>query len=97
MLRIKALILSVFCMLLCQACLSGVLAEDIASDPESWDIQYVIYLGTNDKDTNTPVFTQMEAIEQAKVILIRHFGGFTLRRLMAAGWTRARCTRNLLL
>ena len=47
--------------------------------------QYVLYLGTNDKDTNTPVFTQAEAQEKAKEILVRHFGGYTLQEAQG-GW-----------
>ena len=57
-------------------------AETEAGDP---DIQYVLYLGTNDKDTNKPVFTQAEAKEKAKEILIRHFGGFTIQEA-EGGW-----------
>jgi len=57
-------------------------AEAEAGDP---DIQYVMYLGTNDKDTNKPVFTQAEAKEKAKEILIRHFGGFTMQEA-DGGW-----------
>ena len=49
------------------------------------DIQYVMYLGTNDKDTNKPVFTQEEAKEKARDILIRHFGGYTLQEANG-GW-----------
>ena len=49
------------------------------------DVQYVLYLGTNDKDTNQPVFTQAEALEQAKDILIRHFGGYTIQEAHG-GW-----------
>ncbi len=57
-------------------------AETEAGDP---DTQYVLYLGTNDKDTNKPVFTQAEAKEKAKEILIRHFGGFTIQEA-EGGW-----------
>lgn len=46
---------------------------------EEKDIQYVMYLGTNDKDTNKPVCTQEEAKEKADEILIKHFGGFTVQ------------------
>ena len=49
------------------------------------DVQYVLYLGTNDKDTNKPVFTQAEALEQLKDILIRHFGGYTIQEAHG-GW-----------
>lgn len=49
------------------------------------DFQYVLYLGTNDKDTNKPVFTEDEAMEQAKAILIRNFGGYTIQEAHG-GW-----------
>ena len=52
---------------------------------EQGNVQYVLYLGTNDKDTNKPVFTQAEALEQAKDILIRHFGGYTIQEAHG-GW-----------
>ena len=57
-------------------------AEPETNEP---DIQYVLYLGTNDKDTNKPVFTEAEAKEKAKDILIRHFGGFTIQEA-EGGW-----------
>ena len=44
-----------------------------------------MYLGTNYKDTNKPVFTQDEAMEKAKEILIRHFGGYTIQEAHG-GW-----------
>jgi len=52
---------------------------------ESEDIQYVLYLGTNDKDTNEPVFTRQEAMEEAKKILIDSFGGYTIQDA-EGGW-----------
>ena len=67
------------------------LAEDrVPSDAAleeqaSEDTQYVMYLGTNDKDTNKPVFTQEEAKEKARDILIRHLGGYTLQEANG-GW-----------
>ena len=47
--------------------------------PQDLDTQYVMYLGTNDKDTNEPVFTPEEAKKQAEKILIEHFGGYTIQ------------------
>ena len=68
------------------------LAEDIVpidapAEPveENEDVQYVMYLGTNDKDTNEPVFTRAEALERAKEILIKHFGGYTIQQA-EGGW-----------
>ena len=49
------------------------------------DIQYVMYLGTNDMDTGKPVFTQEEARRQACDILIRRFGGYTVQEAHG-GW-----------
>ncbi|MGX8703153.1 MAG: hypothetical protein ACSW75_00535 [Lachnospiraceae bacterium] len=49
------------------------------------DVQYVLYLGTNDKDTNEPVFTPKEAKEKAEEILMNHFGGYTLQEA-EGGW-----------
>lgn len=49
------------------------------------DVQYVMYLGTNDKDTNKPVYTQAEAMEKAREILIRNFGGYTIQEAHG-GW-----------
>ena len=48
-------------------------------------VQYVLYLGTNDKDTNKPVYTQAEAMEKARAILIRNFGGYTIQEAHG-GW-----------
>ncbi|MBR4473367.1 MAG: haloacid dehalogenase-like hydrolase [Oscillospiraceae bacterium] len=62
-----------------------VFAEPVPAEEESSDVQYVLYLGTNDMDTNKPVFTQAEAQEKAKEILIRHFGGYTLQEA-SGGW-----------
>ena len=59
--------------------------QDSAASETNADIQYVMYLGTNDKDTNKPVFTEAEAQEQVKDILIRHFGGYTIQKA-SGGW-----------
>ena len=60
-------------------------ASPEAEASEQGSIQYVLYLGTNDKDTDQPVFTPAEALEQAKDILIRHFGGYTIQEAHG-GW-----------
>ena len=49
------------------------------------DVQFVLYLGTNDKDTNMPVFTQEEAKEKVKEILLDKLGGFTIQEANG-GW-----------
>ena len=60
-------------------------AEPGTEAEQAEEIQYVLYLGTNDKDTNKPVFTQEEALEQARNILIKHFGGYTVQEALG-GW-----------
>ena len=50
------------------------------------DIQYVLYLGTNDKDTNAPKFTPDEAKALLDSVLTRHFEGFTVQEANG-GWT----------
>lgn len=52
---------------------------------ETGSLQYVMYLGTNDKDTDKPVFTQAEAMENARAVLIRRFGGYTIQEAHG-GW-----------
>ena len=49
------------------------------------DTQYVLYLGTNDKDTNEPVFDMEEAKNKAEEILFAHFGGHTMQEAHG-GW-----------
>lgn len=56
-----------------------------AQQPEGQDIQYVMYLGTNDKDTNEPVCSPEEARERVEDILIEHFGGYTIQEAHG-GW-----------
>ncbi len=52
---------------------------------EPGDIQYVMYVGTNDKDTNEPVCKPEEAKKKVDAILIKHFGGFTIQEANG-GW-----------
>lgn len=49
------------------------------------DVHYVLYLGTNDKDTNEPVFEKEECIDKAREILIKHLGGYTIQEAFG-GW-----------
>ena len=52
---------------------------------EKADIQYVLYLGTNDKDTNQPICTPDEAKEKVTSILYDKLGGFTIQEAHG-GW-----------
>ena len=60
-------------------------AENKQKTSDSTDIQYVLYLGTNDKDTNEPVFSQDEAKARVKEILLSSFGGYTIMEA-DGGW-----------
>jgi len=75
MLNYVVTVLSVVALGLSTFCMTKVMQ---IPDPGKKDIQYVLYLGTNDKDTNEPVFPQEEAKEQLKKILIQRFGGYTI-------------------
>lgn len=46
---------------------------------------FILYLGTNDKDTNEPVYSREESRERAKAILIKHLGGYTIQDA-EGGW-----------
>ena len=41
--------------------------------------QYVLYVGTNDKDTYAPKYTQEEAKKIVDDICLKHFEGYTLQ------------------
>lgn len=56
------------------------------AEADTGDVQYVMYLGTNDKDTNEPVFSPEEAQEQVDAVLTKHFEGFTIQEAKG-GWT----------
>ena len=52
---------------------------------EEGDLQFILYVGTNDKDTNKPVCTPAQAKEKAKAILINSLGGYTIQEA-EGGW-----------
>ena len=56
-----------------------------AEPEQGQDIQYVLFLGTNDKDSNEPVFSEDDAREHLEAILTDHFGGFTIQDARG-GW-----------
>ena len=56
-----------------------------ASDTATGHEEFVIYLGTNDKDTNAPVYSHEESKGRAKTILMKNFGGYTIQEA-EGGW-----------
>ena len=87
----KKIVSIIVALCLVSVCLSAVtlvlvLKKPAPAEPAAQtDIQYVLYLGTNDKDTNQPVFAPEKAKETLKNILIRHFGGYTIQEANG-GW-----------
>ena len=79
------IILSIIAIILSLYAIASVNRPVSQESGENRDIQYVLYLGTNDKDTNEPVFEPEEAKEKAKEILIDHFGGYTIQEANG-GW-----------
>ena len=53
---------------------------------ECKDVQYVMYLGANDKDTNQPCGTEEEIKAKTEEILTKYFEGFTMQDAFG-GWT----------
>ncbi|MBR5619497.1 MAG: DUF3574 domain-containing protein [Clostridia bacterium] len=72
-------ILAVIALAVAVAALVFALRPAPAASAADGDTQYVMYLGTNDKDTNQPVFPPEEAKAQAEQILLKHFGGYTIQ------------------
>ena len=82
---ILSIILSLLAVILACIALIKVSGFKSSAAATETDTQYVLYLGTNDKDTNEPVFTPEQAKEEAKRILIDHFGGYTIQEANG-GW-----------
>ena len=81
----SAIIISVIAVIaLCLSAVSLCVAINSAKADDK-DVQYVMYLGTNDKDTNEPVFSPDEAKTKAEKILIDHFGVYTIQEANG-GW-----------
>ena len=84
--KLGILIIALAVLALCLSAVSLILT--VREKPENGDVQYVLYLGTNDKDSNEPVFAPEEARAKAEDILIRHFGGYTIQEAHG-GWEDA--------
>lgn len=81
---IAALILSIAALAAAVTALIIVSRPAEQQDPAP-DVQYVMYVGTNDKDTNQPVLPPEEAKAKAREILTRHLGGYTIQEA-DGGW-----------
>lgn len=64
-------------------CLAGYLLSGKGTD--QYDTQYVIYIGTNDKDSYTQTIPTEEAISIVRTICLNHVDGFTVQ-LAEGAW-----------
>ena len=64
----------------------SIAARPVAVEEKARDIQYVMYLGTNDKDTFEPFGTADAAKAKVDEVLSAHFEGFTIQDANGA-WT----------
>ena len=79
-------ILSLFCSVAClMLLLTGVGARKLPAE-EDKSVQYVMYVGTNDKDTYQPEHSQEEAREIVDRVCLKYFEGYTLQDATGA-WT----------
>lgn len=76
---IITLILCLIAVCLSATALVYAIKTDAPAAQVQTDVQYVMYLGTNDKDTDEPVFAPEKAKEKAEEILLDHFGGYTIQ------------------
>ena len=53
---------------------------------ENDSMQYVMYVGTNDKDTYQPKYTEEEAKNIVDTVCLKYFEGYTLQEAVGA-WT----------
>lgn len=80
--QIATLIIAIIA--LCLSAVTLVMTQKAKADEDA-DMQYVIFLGTNDKDTNEPIFSSDEAKARLEEILLNHFGGYTIQEANG-GW-----------
>ena len=81
-LSILSLCCSVACLVLL---LTGVGAQKLPAE-EDGSVQYVMYVGTNDKDTYQPEHSQEEARDIVDRVCLKYFEGYTLQDATGA-WT----------
>ena len=78
-------LLSALALLLAAAALAVALLKKAPMAGEA-SAQYVIYVGTNDKDTYAPKYSQEDARRIVDEICLRHFEGYTLQEAIGS-WT----------
>ncbi len=81
-LSILSLCFSAVCLVLL---LTGTGARKLPAEQNN-DVQYVMYVGTNDKDTYQPEHSQEEARDIVDRVCLKYFEGYTLQDATGA-WT----------
>ena len=80
-----AIIISIVSLCVSCACV-GVLVQYDTGKEASESLQYIMYVGTNDKDTYQPEHSEEEAREIVDQICLKYFEGYTLQDATGA-WT----------
>ena len=83
-LSIIALVVSVLSLIM--AITMFVEVNKLKAPAEGTETQYVMYVGTNDKDTNLPKYSQESARDIVDKICLEYFEGYTLQEATGA-WT----------
>ena len=81
----KVLIVLMAVLIAASVAVAAIGCVNVTADTTEYDTQYVLYLGTNDKDTNEPVFTPDVCKQKAIEVLLNHFGGYTIQEANG-GW-----------
>ena len=81
-------VLSVISLILAAASLMVALIKKAPANDADKELstQFVMYVGTNDKDTYAPRYTQEEARNIVDEICLKHFEGYTLQEATGS-WT----------
>lgn len=82
---IFTVILAVLSLCCSVVCISMVLSQRTGQGKQG-STQYVMYVGTNDKDTYQPEHTNEEAKEIVDQICLKYFEGYTLQEATGS-WT----------
>ena len=77
-------ILSLCCSIVCAALLLRGGTGSPAPEPAGTSTQYVMYVGTNDKDTCQPEHSSEEAMDIVDRVCLKYFEGYTLQEATGA-------------
>ena len=82
-----AIVISILSLICSAVCVMLLLANGGAAKTDTGkSVQYVMYVGTNDKDTYQPEHSQEEARDIVDAVCLKYFEGYTLQDATGA-WT----------